>query len=89
MKKKKKQAAICGHALQFLKAGADVNAVATFLDRRTALDGAAEHGRLDMIQMLLNAGACGDPTAEHRFKRAMELARRNGHFVVAKLLEQA
>lgn len=26
----------------------------------TALDSAAEHGRLDMVQILLNAGACGD-----------------------------
>ena len=85
-------AAIRGHiriALKFLEAGADVNATGAIVYGRTALDGAAEHGRLDMVQMLLNAGACGDSTKAHRFGMAMKLARMNGHFAVAKLLEQA
>ncbi|MCJ1349843.1 hypothetical protein MMC31_008085, partial [Peltigera leucophlebia] len=85
-------AAIRGHtkiALKFLEAGADVNADAALVDGRTALDGAAEHGRLDMVQILLNAGARGDPTKAHRFEGAMKLARRNSHFPIAKLLEQA
>ncbi|MCJ1342795.1 hypothetical protein MMC31_000984 [Peltigera leucophlebia] len=85
-------AAIRGHtniALKFLEAGADVNANAAMINGRTALDGAAEHGRLDMVQILLNAGARGDPTKAHRFGRAMKLARKNGHFAIAKLLEQA
>ena len=66
-----------------------MNAAGAISNGRTALDGAAEHGRLDMVQMLLNAGARGDSTKAHRFGRAMELARINGHFAVAKLLEQA
>lgn len=85
-------AAIRGHmkiALQFLEAGADVNAAAAKYNGRTALDGAAEYGRLDMVQLLLNAGACGDSTKAHRFDRAIELAQTNGHFAIAKLLEQA
>ena len=85
-------AAIRGHmriALKFLEAGADVNAAAAIVDGRTALDGAAEHGRLDMVQMLLNAGACGDSTKSHRFDKAIELARENGHFAIASLLERA
>lgn len=85
-------AAIRGHikiALKFLEAGADVNATESILYGETALDGAAEHGRLDMVQMLLNAGACGDSTKAHQFDRAMKLAWTNGHFAVAKLLEQA
>lgn len=61
-------------ALQFLEAGADVNAAAAKYYGRTALDGAAEHGRLDMVQLLLNAGACGDSTKAHRFDRAIKLA---------------
>lgn len=83
-------AAICGHlniALRFLELGADVNAAPAVIDGRTALDGAAEHGRLDMVQLLLKAGAEGDPSAENRFDRAVELARENGHFAVARLLE--
>ena len=85
-------AAIRGHmriALKFLEAGADVNAAAAIVNGRTALDGAAEHGRLDMVQMLLNAGACGDSTKSHRFDKAIELARENGHFAIASLLERA
>lgn len=54
-----------------------------------ALDVAAKYGRLDIVQMLLNAGACADSTKSHRFKEAIELARENGHFVVANLLERA
>ena len=83
-------AAIRGHmriALKFLEAGADVNADPADCEGRTALDGAAEHGRLDMVQMLLEAGACG--TKSHRFKQANGLARDNGHFAVARLLERA
>ena len=83
-------AAIRGHmriALEFLEAGADVNADPADCEGRTALDGAAEHGRLDMVQMLLEAGACG--TKLHRFEQAIALARDNGHFAVARLLERA
>ncbi len=85
-------AAIRGHikiGLKFLEAGADADAAEAILYGRKALDGAAEHGRLDMVQMLLNAGACGDSTKAHRLGWAMKLARMNGHFAVAKLLEQA
>ncbi|MCJ1344384.1 hypothetical protein MMC31_002587 [Peltigera leucophlebia] len=85
-------AAICGHmriALKFLKAGADVNAVPAIVYGRTALEGAAEHDCLDMVQLLLNAGACSDPTKLHRFDRATELAQENGHFAIASLLERA
>lgn len=60
-----------------------------FKEGRTALEGAAEHGRLDIVQMLLNAGVVGDPTKLHRFDRAIELARDNGHSAVASLLDCA
>jgi ankyrin repeat protein len=39
-----------------LKAGADVNASPAYIEGRTALEGAAENGRLDLVQLLLNAG---------------------------------
>ncbi len=85
-------AAIRGHmkiALRFLEAGAGVNALAAAESGRTALDGAAGLGRLDMVQMLLNAGAYGDSKKLHRFGNAIELARDNGHFTIASLLERA
>lgn len=83
-------AAICGHvniALMLLERGADVNAPAAPIEGRTALDGAAEHGRLDMVQVLINAGAKGDTAGDNRYGRAIELAKRNGHFAIAQLLE--
>jgi ankyrin repeat protein len=85
-------AAIRGHinlALRFLEAGADVNAAPATIDGRTALDGAAEYGHLDMVQMLLNSGARSDPSNDKRFGRPIELAEKNGHFAVAKLLESS
>ncbi|MCJ1269666.1 hypothetical protein MMC22_009558 [Lobaria immixta] len=83
-------AAIRGHlaiALRLLELGADVNAPPAEEDGRTALDGAAEHGRLDMVHLLLRSGAQGDPLAKNRFDWAVRLARRYGHFAVARLLE--
>ena len=66
-----------------------VNPAAAMCNGRTALDSAAEHSRLDMVRMLLHAGAYGDSTSEHRSALAIELARVNGHFAMARLLEQA
>jgi ankyrin repeat protein len=43
-----------------LRNGANVNARPAIRDGRTATIGAAEHGRLGMAQVLLNAGAKGD-----------------------------
>jgi ankyrin repeat protein len=40
-----------------LEKGADVNAPASPQEGRMALDGAAEHGRLDTVQLLLTFGA--------------------------------
>jgi ankyrin repeat protein len=85
-------AAIRGHiniALKFLEAGADINAPPAIIDGRTALDGAAEYGHLDMVQVLLNAGARSDFSNDERFNRAIELAEKNGHFAVAKLLKSS
>ena len=39
-----------------LDAGAHVNAQAALEYGRTALEGAAEHGRIDMVKLLLNSG---------------------------------
>jgi ankyrin repeat protein len=60
--------------------GADVNAPAIGEDGRTALEGAAEHGRLDMVQLLLNV------EAEVRGSRAVRFARDEGHDGVVQFL---
>jgi ankyrin repeat protein len=72
-----------------IKRGANVNAWPAIVDGRTAVEGAAEHGRLDMVQLLLNAGAKGDVLRGKGFAPAIALAKENGHFAVANLLETA
>ena len=55
---------------------------------RTALETAAEHGRLDMVKMLLNALAMvGNTLSAKRIDCAIKLAKDNSHFAVARLLE--
>jgi ankyrin repeat protein len=70
-----------------LDRGADVDAWPSSVKRLTAIEGAAEHGRLDMVQLLLNAGAKGDVASGKGFERAIELAKKEGHYAVAGLLE--
>jgi ankyrin repeat protein len=60
--------------------GADVNAPGISRNGRTALEGAAEHGRLDMVQLLLNV------EAEVRGSRAVRFARNEGHDGVVQFL---
>lgn len=78
-------AAMMGHtsvAYELIQQCANVNALAIGEDGRTALEGAAEHGRLDMVQLLLNL------EVETQGSRALRFAKREGHeSVVALLLE--
>ncbi|KAH6620968.1 ankyrin repeat-containing domain protein [Chaetomium sp. MPI-SDFR-AT-0129] len=69
--------------------GADVNAGPSFDGGSTAsaIEMAAKHGRLDMVQLLLNAGAVGNVTRGLGFKPAIQLAEGNGHYAVANLLK--
>jgi ankyrin repeat protein len=78
-------AAIAGSiviANELIQRGANVNAAPLGKNGRTALEGAAEHGRLDMVQLLLNL------EAEVQGSRALQLARKEGHDGVAMLLLQ-
>jgi ankyrin repeat protein len=68
--------------------GANVNGRPAIKEGRTAIEGAAEHGRLDTVQLLLNYGAKGDVPGKG-FKRAIDLAKWNGHSEVANLLRSA
>jgi ankyrin repeat protein len=78
-------AAIKGHIVivnELIQRGANVNALPIGEHGRTALEGAAEHGRLDMVQLLLNFAA------ETHGSRALRFAKWEGHEgVVALLLE--
>ena len=56
---------------------------------RTAIEGAAEHGRLDTVQLLLNYGAKEDAVQGKGFERAIALAQKNGHSEIANLLRSA
>ncbi|OCL11404.1 ankyrin, partial [Glonium stellatum] len=81
-------AALRGHimiVLLLLDAGADVSADPAERGR-SAVDAAAEYGRLDMVQVLLNAGAKNRSAADLGYTRAIELAEENDHFAVAELL---
>lgn len=79
-------AAIKGHvklATFLLGHNAEVNAPPA-IDGKTALEGAAEHGRLDMVQLLLNHKAvCEDGG----YSNAVKLAQKYGHWAVVDLLE--
>ncbi|KAK4169786.1 hypothetical protein QBC43DRAFT_351939 [Cladorrhinum sp. PSN259] len=85
-------AAINGHlqmAELLLKHGADVNAPAANYNGRTALEGAAENGRLEMVRFLFTI----EPKLEFRgvyrinFLRAVKLASDKGHKEVAEFLK--
>jgi ankyrin repeat protein len=69
--------------------GADVNGRPAIKEGRTAIEAAAEHGRLDTVQLLLNYGAKGDVVQGKGFKRAIDLAQKNNHSEVARLLRSA
>jgi ankyrin repeat protein len=74
--------------MQYLLAkGANMNSRPAIKEGRTAIEGAAEHGRLDMVQSLLNYGVIGDGMRGTGYKRAVDLAEENGHIEIANLLK--
>jgi ankyrin repeat protein len=84
-----KSTPIRGHIKVFfllIDHGAKVNAAPAVKNGRTALDGAAEHGRLDMVHMLLQAGAECERRGEDGYESTRKLAERGAHWGVAELL---
>jgi len=84
-------------ACYLLDQGADVNAPSghdeNMLMRRgvfylSALDIAAYHGRMDMVQLLMDAGGRSGYPGDTGMDGAIELASRAHHFGVVKLLEE-
>ncbi len=62
-----------------------MNAAPATEEARSVLQGAAEHGRIDMLQLLLTAGADFDGSG---YARAIELAMEQGHTTVCALLNR-
>jgi ankyrin repeat protein len=76
-------------AFILLTHGAKIDAVGKFyFTWRTALDIAAQYGRLDMVEFLLNAGAlsCSACSGGEQYDEAIRLARLFGHTVIAELI---
>ena len=72
--------------LDLLESGADINTPARSFYGRTALENAAEQGRLDIVYLLIrNNQDLGKLKTD--CKRAARLAREEGHSVIADLLE--
>ena len=72
----------CNMAAELLENGAQLHALPSKVNGRWPLEGAAEHGRLDMIQFLWRAKELslnGAGFQERQCLRAMDFARSNGH----------
>jgi ankyrin repeat protein len=65
---------------------ADINAPGAQRHGRTALEGAAEHGRIDMVQFLLSSGAETSGEGTKQYLRAIRLAKTKGHVEVVTIL---
>ena len=77
-----------GIATKLLRHGADIHAApSTTREGRTPLQGAAENGRLDMISVLWNAAGTRK-FGQDDCKRAMELAKDNGHVACQDLIQE-
>lgn len=76
--------------LLLFETGANVNAQNLGNDKfpRTALETAAKCGRLDILHVLLKAGADMHLPPEERYVRAANFARENDHIVIAEILEE-
>jgi ankyrin repeat protein len=84
-------AAIKGHyriAVLLLRSGANVNADRPDFWGRTAFEGAAEHGRIDMMFLLAQHGANLLAYDEEQYIRAMRYSKGNGQSGAMKLVEQ-
>jgi hypothetical protein len=70
-----------------LSVGAEVDAPGSLFGGRTALEAAAENGRIDMIHLLVNEGAQLDGVGNSQLERAKKLAIDNGYHSARGLLK--
>ena len=73
--------------MKLLECGANVNTPRSSSDGSTALEGAAEHGRLDTVQLLLIAGADSTKPGEKWYLSAMRYSKKNGHSAIVSILK--
>jgi ankyrin repeat protein len=69
-----------------VQAGGDLNAPPSGNGSRSALEGAAEWGRLDMTSYLLSHGADVKGRNNKNYRRAIYRAWNNGHRVLARMI---
>ncbi|PSN62758.1 ankyrin [Corynespora cassiicola Philippines] len=74
----------CNVLVELLNHGANVYVPPSKVHGRWPIEGAAEHGRLDMIALLFKVMK---PEPEH-CKRAMKLAERNGHMGCKEFIQE-
>lgn len=55
---------------------------------RAAIEGAIEHGRLDMVTFLLNAGARMEPRGHPGLEEALKRGERNGYRAVCRMVRE-
>ncbi|KAI9150021.1 Ankyrin-3 [Paramyrothecium foliicola] len=75
-----------GMAKQLIDLGADIDACGAAHCGRTALEGAAEHGRIELIELLLYNGVKTTGSGQLQYIRAIGFAEREGNDVVANML---
>ncbi|KAH8638873.1 hypothetical protein IG631_06643 [Alternaria alternata] len=68
--------------------GADINALCSKYEGRTAFEGAAEHGRIDMLLFLFHNGVDIVSDGGKQMQRAGELAKSNGQLAANSLVEK-
>lgn len=81
----------CNAAAELMEQGASLDIRPSKVDGRWPLEGAAEHGRLDMIQLLWNArevSPLGVGFEKRQCLRAMDFARENGHMGCRDLIAE-
>lgn len=78
---------LLGIVFILLENGANVNDPAAEFGGRTTLEGAAEHERIDMVQLLLNSRVSIFQEGRVQYENAIRRASENGHSTVRLLLE--
>ncbi|KAI0143705.1 ankyrin repeat-containing domain protein [Xylariaceae sp. FL1272] len=78
-----------GIAMHLIGHGADVNAAPSRFCGRTVLEGAAEWGRIDMLELMLRRGALITGRWRWHYVRAVKLATGEGFHTAARLLKTA
>ncbi|KAK8023412.1 ankyrin repeat-containing domain protein [Apiospora marii] len=77
-----------GTVMALLRLGANLNQSGTGPEGRTALEGAAEFGRLDVIHLLLSNGVETEGLGRRQYIKANRYAQRGCHIQVHALLKR-